>query len=85
MGSYRIGFKPSVKKDLKDIPNHDVGRILHVIEGLAHDPHPPGSRKLAGREAWRLRVGGYRVIYMVEDDRLTIVVVKIGHRREVYR
>jgi len=85
MASFRVEFKPSVKKDLKGIPRQDVVRLLKVIDTLATDPHPPGSRKLAGREAWRLRVGIYRIIYLIENEKVTIVIVKIAHRRNVYR
>ena len=85
MASYRLEFKPSVKKDLRAIPNHDVERLLRAIGNLAKQPHPPGSRKLTGREAWRLRLGKYRIIYTVEEERVTIVIVKVGHRGNVYR
>lgn len=60
-------------------------RIQGVIALLADDPRPPASRPLTGRPAWRVRVGDYRVIYTIEDDRLVVVVITIGHRRDVYR
>lgn len=61
-------------------------RILHAASSLAHDPRPPGARKLEGiSDTWRIRAGDYRIIYTIEDDRLVVLIVKIGHRREVYR
>ena len=70
---------------MKGIPKHDVVRLLQAIDGLANDPYPWGSQKLTGREAWRLRVGKYRIVYQIEDEKVTVVVVKIGHRRHVYQ
>ncbi|MEO5333000.1 MAG: type II toxin-antitoxin system RelE/ParE family toxin [Magnetococcus sp. YQC-5] len=73
----------------KTMDRMDAGirrRILHAAYLLAHDPRPPGSKKLAGvADTWRIRVGDYRIIYIIEDDRLVVLIVKIGHRREVYR
>jgi mRNA interferase RelE/StbE len=61
-----------------------AGRLQAAIALLAEDPRPPASRPLRGRPAWRVRVGDYRVIYTIEDDVLLIVVVTLGHRRDVY-
>jgi mRNA interferase RelE/StbE len=85
MASYRLTFKKSVTKDFQLIPKDDVGRILKRIEALAHDPRPMGSEKLSGKERFRLRQGVYRIVYEIQDEELVIVVVKVGHRREVYR
>jgi mRNA interferase RelE/StbE len=85
MASYRLTFKKSVTKDFRLIPKDDVGRILKRIEALAHDPRPMGSEKLSGKERFRLRQGVYRIVYEIQDEELVIVVVKVGHRREVYR
>jgi mRNA interferase RelE/StbE len=85
MASYRLTFKKSVTKDFRLIPKDDVGRILKRIEALAHDPRPMGSEKLSGKERFRLRQGVYRIVYEIQDEDLVIVVVKVGHRREVYR
>ena len=63
----------------------DRHRIITAIRRLASDPRPTGSKKLSGRSAWRIRVGVYRVIYEIADDRLLVLVVAIGHRKEVYR
>jgi mRNA interferase RelE/StbE len=85
MGSYRLAFKQSVAKDLRAIPQGDVARILKRIESLADEPRPPGSEKLSGQERYRVRQGVYRILYEIRDEDLVVLVVKVGHRREVYR
>ena len=85
MAVYRIFFKKSVAKDLRHIPAKDLRKILIKIERLAADPRPPGCEKLSGEEKYRLRQGRYRIIYSIQDYELTVWVVKVGHRREVYR
>jgi mRNA interferase RelE/StbE len=85
MASYRLVFRESVAKDLRPIPKPDVARILKRIEALAHDPRPPGCEKLSAQERYRVRQGVYRIIYEIQDEALIVLVVKVGHRREVYR
>jgi mRNA interferase RelE/StbE len=85
MGGYRIFFKRSVEKDLSGIPKKDVRKILNRIKTLENDPCPPGYEKLTGQERYRLRQGRYRIVYSIQDDELTIWVVKVGHRKDVYR
>ncbi len=85
MASYRIVFKQSVTKDLRPIPKKDVQRILQRIDGLAEDPRPAGAEKLSGDEKYRIRQGNYRILYTIEDDIITVTIVKVGHRRDVYR
>ena len=85
MASYSIIVRKSVYKDIKGIPKDDVRRILACIAALADDPRPPGSKKLSGQERYRLRQGDYRILYEIEDDKLIICVVKVRHRRDVYR
>ena len=85
MASYKLAFKRSVAKDLRAIPNKDVARVLERIETLKDNPRPSGCEKLSGEEKYRVRQGTYRIVYQIEDDALVVVVVKIGHRREVYR
>lgn len=85
MASYRLVFKQSVGNDLRSIPKQDVVRILERIDALAEDPRPPGSEKLSAQARYRIRQGAYRILYEIEDGQLVIVVVKVGHRREVYR
>jgi mRNA interferase RelE/StbE len=85
MARYEIRVKPSVAKDLRGIPRADVERILARIDGLRDDPRPPGSEKLSARERYRVRQGQYRILYSVADVLLIVEVVKVGHRRDVYR
>ena len=85
MANYRLTFKKSVAKDLRLIPKGDVRRILKRIEAFAEDPRPMGCEKLSGQERFRVRQGVYRIVYEIQDEELVIVVVKVGHRREVYR
>ncbi len=85
MTKYSLSFKTSVAKDLRQIPKRDVQNILKRIEGLADDPRPSGSEKLSGQERFRVRQGTYRIIYEIKDQELVIMVVKVGHRRDVYR
>ncbi len=85
MAEYNVYFKKSVWKDFKSIPDKDLNNILQCIELLGSDPRRPGSKKLSGQERYRYRVGKYRILYSIQDEELTIWVVKIGHRKEVYR
>jgi mRNA interferase RelE/StbE len=85
MAAYKLFFKKSVQKDLNAIPKEDLRRILKRIEGLAEDPRPAGCEKLTGRERYRLRQGRYRILYSIRDDELTVWVVKVGHRKDIYR
>jgi mRNA interferase RelE/StbE len=85
MAKYRLIFKESVAKDLRVVPKKDVARILKSIQALAEDPRRPGCERLSGQERYRVRQGVYRIIYEIQDDVLTVVVVKVGHRRDIYR
>jgi mRNA interferase RelE/StbE len=85
VASYRLLIKPSAAKELRALPANDRKRVVTKIEGLASDPRPPGTEKLSGAEKYRLRQGDYRVLYSVDDSRKILVIVKIGHRRDVYR
>ena len=85
MAGYKLFFKKSVQKDLNAIPKADLRRILKRIEGLAKDPRPAGCEKLTGQERYRLRQGRYRILYSIQDDELTVWVVKVGHRKDIYR
>lgn len=85
MANYELKFRPSVRKDLRPIPNDDVARILKRIEILAEDPRAPGCEKLSGQERYRVRQGVYRILYEIIDHELCITVVKVGHRRDVYK
>jgi mRNA interferase RelE/StbE len=85
MAKYRIEIAPSAAKELSRIPRKDLQRIVARIQALADDPRPPGSRKLCAQEKYRIRQGDYRVLYRIEDNVLVVYVVKIAHRRDVYR
>ena len=85
MGKFELVFKLSVAKDLRQIPQKEVAIILRCIEALRVEPRPVGVEKLSGQEKYRIRQGVYRIIYEIRDDKLIVVVIKIGHRRDVYR
>ena len=85
MAAYKIYFKKSVEKDLIGIPKKDLKKILDRIELLAENPRPPGCEKLAGQQRYRLRQGRYRILYSIQDDELTVWVVRVGHRKDIYR
>jgi mRNA interferase RelE/StbE len=85
MAEYKISFKKSVWKDFESIPKNDLKDILKHIKLLSKNPRPPGCRKLSGQERYRLRRGLYRIIYSIQDIELSIWVVKVGHRKDVYR
>ena len=85
MAAYSILFKESVRKDLSDIPTKDLQRIMQRIAVLSEDPRPTGSEKLSAQERYRIRQGNYRIIYSIQDNELTVWVVKVAHRREVCR
>lgn len=85
MVSYNIVFKQSVAKDLRSIPKKDIQRILKRIDSLIEDPRPVGAEKLSGDEKYRIRQGNYRILYTIEDEIITVTIVKVGHRRDIYR
>lgn len=85
MASYKIVFKQSVAKDLRAIPKEDVQRILKRIKELIDNPRPLGAEKLTGAEKYRLRQGRYRILYTIKEKIVTVTIVKISHRRDVYR
>jgi len=84
MGAYKIFFKKSVWKDFKSIPDKDLTKILACIEALGKNPRQSGCKKLSGQEKYRLRYGRYRIIYSIQDKELSIWIVKVGHRKDVY-
>lgn len=85
MARYELSIKASVAKDLRDLSAKDVRLVLGRIEGLAEDPRPTGCEKLSGQERYRVRQGVYRILYEIRDHELIVVVVKVGHRRDVYK
>jgi mRNA interferase RelE/StbE len=86
MARYSVAISRTAEKQLKKLPRADQHRMARALTALGDDPHPAGSRKLTGfDDVFRLRVGRYRVIYSVEGRRLLVIVLKIGHRKDVYR
>ncbi len=85
MDEFKIFFKTSVEKDLKRIPKKYLTKILKKIEMLKENPKPEGSEKLTGKELYRIRQGIYRIVYSVQENELTVWVIKIGHRKEIYK
>jgi mRNA interferase RelE/StbE len=85
MGKYKIIFRKSVIQDMRRIPNRDLRRILAAIDLLSKEPRPLGVERLSGQEKYRVRQGNYRIIYEINDNEVIVVVVKVGHRRDVYR
>jgi len=85
MAVYKLFFKKSVQKDFDSTLKKDLRRILNRIAALAKDPRPDGCEKLTGQERYRLRQGRYRIVYSIQDDELTVWVVKVGHRKDIYR
>lgn len=82
--TYRIDVLPAAVRAIRKLPPEAKRRIQAVIEVLAEEPRPPAAKKLTARPEWRVRTGDYRVLYRIEDEVLTIVVVHAGHRRNVY-
>lgn len=85
MENYKIKIKPSAVKELNKISKKDLEKVSKKISALSSDPRPPGCEKLSGDEKYRIRQGNYRIVYSIEDDILIIVIVKVGHRRDIYK
>ena len=83
---YAITFKPSADRELRRLPVEVQRRIVRAVEPLAENPRPAGVVKMSGDEnLWRIRVGAYRIIYEIHDDRLVVLVLRVGHRQNVYQ
>ncbi len=85
MDDYSVFLKPSAAKELEALPKQEIPRLVARIRALAEDPRPQGALKLSGRERYRIRQGDYRLVYAVDDRERAVRVVKIGHRKDVYR
>jgi mRNA interferase RelE/StbE len=85
MAEFEVRINKAAAKELGQLPKTDTRRILRRIDGLRHDPRPPGSEKLAGRDAYRIRQDDYRVIYTIDNHRVIVEVIRVGHRCDVYR
>ena len=83
--SYQLLIKPSARKELEHLNDATLRRIDEALLKLSDHPRPVGSKKLAGSPLYRIRIGTHRIIYEIDDNRKSITVVAIGHRRDVYR
>jgi len=85
MGRYRLEIKKSAVKEIERLPRKDMKAVLERIESLSDNPRPHDCKKLSAQEKYRVRCGNYRILYSIEDDILIVFVVKVGHRKDVYR
>ena len=86
MPRYRVEFKPAAERDLRSLPQEITERVLTETHALADNPFPAGAKKLKGwGDVWRVRVGHYRVLYEVHGQELLVLIVRVGHRRDIYR
>lgn len=85
MASYKLLIKPSAAKELENLAAKPRRQIARKIQSLAGDPRPHGCEKLSGGDLYRIRQGSYRILYGIQDKAFSVVVIRIGHRREVYR
>jgi mRNA interferase RelE/StbE len=85
VANYELQIKPSAVKEIEKIPRKDRPKIVQKIRALAGNPRPHGCEKLSAEEKYRVRQGDYRVVYSVDDDQSILLIVKVGHRKEVYR
>lgn len=86
MDTYKIEWKRSATKDLRKLPRQMISKIVAAVDNLSSNPYPPGVRKLVTTEnSYRIRIGDYRVLYNIVENRLIIEVIRVGHRKDVYR
>ena len=85
MAKYKIQIKPSAVKELNKLPKKDLKKVIIKIQALSEDPRPNDCEKLSGDEKYRIRHGNYRIVYAIQDEILVVYVVKIGHRKDIYK
>jgi mRNA interferase RelE/StbE len=85
MPEYVVRVAKAADRKLDALDGSVRPRVIRAIQALKSDPRPPGCKKMAGAELWRIRIGDYRVVYSIEDAQLIVLVVRVGHRREIYR
>jgi len=85
MGKYRLRLKKSAAKEIENLPKKDCARVVAAIQKLLDEPYGQNTQKLSGQEKYRIRVGNYRVLYEIINDELVVMVVNVGHRKDVYR
>ena len=85
MTKYHVELKPSARKELEALPNVLVGRVISKMESLAEDPRPAGCKKLRGyKDQWRVRIGDWRMVYIIDDEAQLVSITRIAHRSKVY-
>ena len=85
MSSYAVEVKPPARKELESLPDTVLARVVRKLESLGHTPRPAGCKKLKGhKDQWRIRIGDWRVVYIIDDAAQVVSVTRIAHRREVY-
>jgi mRNA interferase RelE/StbE len=85
MAKYKVEIKRSAVKEIERLPRREILIILDKIKLLADDPRPADCKKLSGQGKYRVRCGNYRILYLIADDVLIVYIVKVGHRKDVYR
>jgi len=86
MGCYKVEWKNSAKKELKRLPRQVIVKVISAVEKLLDNHYPAGSKKLVGTEhTYRLRTGDYRIVYSIQNDRLIIEIIRVAHRKDVYK
>ncbi|MFH1441004.1 MAG: type II toxin-antitoxin system RelE/ParE family toxin [Candidatus Omnitrophota bacterium] len=85
MEKYKLEIKKSAVKEIERLPRKDMKAVLERIESLSDNPRPHDCKKLSAQDKYRVRCGNYRILYSIEDDVLIVFVVKVGHRKDVYR
>lgn len=85
MDSYNVRVLASAGKELSSVPKPQLKRLAARLQGLAANPRPHGSEKLSGEDRHRIRQGDWRIVYSIDDEKKEVVIVKVGHRREIYR
>jgi mRNA interferase RelE/StbE len=83
--SYNLFVKKSAERELRALPKQDLRRVTERLLRLSHNPRPPGCEKLSGHDQYRIRQGDYRIVYAIDDAARVVTLVKVGHRRDVYR
>jgi mRNA interferase RelE/StbE len=85
VNSYAVEVKPAARRELEALPDHVLSRVVRKLESLGHTPRPAGCKKLKGyKDQWRVRVGDWRVLYIIDDATRLVSITRIAHRREVY-
>ena len=85
MAKYEVSVKKSAIKELENVPKKELQKLVEKIQALSKEPRPQGSQKLSHNEQYRIRQGDYRAVYSIDDDNLNVCIIKVGHRKEIYR